>query len=798
MILRKIKLNPFAGLYNKEIEFNNGLNIVFGPNEAGKSTIINSIREVLFKPVKLTQKKLSQMRSYFPIAGGDSISVSLDFDLSDGICSLTKNWGAGAYVKLELPDKTIYVSDEEVDRILGKLIPLNQGTYENILIVSQLRLTDTIESIKNSKETEQSIECILRNAVFTTGGISVSLLKKLLENKVKVYFARWDAGSNSPEKKVRWLKGTGIIVEQFYELEELKQQLNEVLKFENNIDALNSKIKILKNEVIELNEFVNKNIEAYKGARERRNLNLQKENLLSGQSKLIEIQKEWPRFDGKREFLEREQKKLEQQLETLDKEMIKSEEYEKHKIILNKYEKARSLNNELLKAKDLQIIELTQRNLDDAQRIFNLINEYKIKLEAQKLKIKILAKLDSEVKLTILEDEQFLILQQNEEKDFEIPGKFILDTNELKLSVCSGNEDIDSIIENIKDNEIELKNILDKFSSKDIPELKLKFNDYQKHLSDIKSINDKLETILEGEKFETLTLKAEKNIDEQRSVKDINKDKIESNQNHSLNKKEIDDIKIKIDKWEKEYGSEDKIISIIAANLNAIAELEKLLNNLKSLPEGFENEDGFIKHYENLEKEFNNKNSELENLRTRKETLEESNKFEYDTKELSELIEDAKIKFQNAKKTGERYLIIQQELNKILDQIDKNSFDPLKKEISGILSELTMGKYPDILLKEILPSAIRTTDQNLPVELLSAGTKDILALSIRLAMAKFYLKEKDGFIIMDDPLINLDDKRKLQAIKVIKKIAEDKQVIIFTCHQNHAELFEEEIMQIGS
>jgi DNA repair protein SbcC/Rad50 len=41
MILREIKLNPFAGMNNKSVPFNQGLNLILGPNEAGKSTIFH-------------------------------------------------------------------------------------------------------------------------------------------------------------------------------------------------------------------------------------------------------------------------------------------------------------------------------------------------------------------------------------------------------------------------------------------------------------------------------------------------------------------------------------------------------------------------------------------------------------------------------------------------------------------------------------------------------------------------------------------------------------------------------------
>ena len=48
MKINKIKINSFGKLRNKEIEFKNGINILYGENESGKSTIMNFIKYSLW------------------------------------------------------------------------------------------------------------------------------------------------------------------------------------------------------------------------------------------------------------------------------------------------------------------------------------------------------------------------------------------------------------------------------------------------------------------------------------------------------------------------------------------------------------------------------------------------------------------------------------------------------------------------------------------------------------------------------------------------------------------------------
>ena len=52
-----------------------------------------------------------------------------------------------------------------------------------------------------------------------------------------------------------------------------------------------------------------------------------------------------------------------------------------------------------------------------------------------------------------------------------------------------------------------------------------------------------------------------------------------------------------------------------------------------------------------------------------------------------------------------------------------------------------------------------------------------------------YHRDSDGFLMMDDPLVDMDPVRQKAAAAAIAAFAADKQLILFTCHPATAELF---------
>ena len=74
------------------------------------------------------------------------------------------------------------------------------------------------------------------------------------------------------------------------------------------------------------------------------------------------------------------------------------------------------------------------------------------------------------------------------------------------------------------------------------------------------------------------------------------------------------------------------------------------------------------------------------------------------------------------------------------------------------------------------------------------GTKELLYLAIRLALAEEYRQQNMALpIILDDVLVNFDRQRAAAAAKVLTEFADqDNQILFFTSHEHIREIFMKE------
>ena len=63
-------------------------------------------------------------------------------------------------------------------------------------------------------------------------------------------------------------------------------------------------------------------------------------------------------------------------------------------------------------------------------------------------------------------------------------------------------------------------------------------------------------------------------------------------------------------------------------------------------------------------------------------------------------------------------------------------------------------------------------------------------------MAAHFLEGLDGFLILDDPMVDLDTDRQRKTADILREFAEQKQVILLTCHEAHAELLTQSPLRI--
>lgn len=121
------------------------------------------------------------------------------------------------------------------------------------------------------------------------------------------------------------------------------------------------------------------------------------------------------------------------------------------------------------------------------------------------------------------------------------------------------------------------------------------------------------------------------------------------------------------------------------------------------------------------------------------------------------------------------------------DQEIQSRFSPqLGKLAAEYMSAVTGGRYEDVLINRDFTARTRTKDDIVArdSEYLSAGTLDLMYLAVRLAVCELALPDGEPCpLILDDALVNLDEERFAQAMELLKRIARDRQVILFTCRQ---------------
>lgn len=98
-----------------------------------------------------------------------------------------------------------------------------------------------------------------------------------------------------------------------------------------------------------------------------------------------------------------------------------------------------------------------------------------------------------------------------------------------------------------------------------------------------------------------------------------------------------------------------------------------------------------------------------------------------------------------------------------------------------ILSTLTENRYHSLTMGEDFSLQAGAGQEDVLHDAIwrSDGTVDQLYLSLRLAVAEELMPEAP--LVLDDALVRFDDARMAQALKILRQMAENKQVICFTC-----------------
>jgi DNA repair exonuclease SbcCD ATPase subunit len=798
MRLIRLILNPFAGSINKCYYFERGINVIYGHNEAGKSTIMNALLLVLLTRTDLQQRDFNQIKRYIPI-GGDTINIELNFEVNGTEYELKKSWGFNKSSSLSILGEAAINDPNNVQEKLFELLNLNQATVREIIFTTQAKIASTIEGISKDAEITNSLDQILREAILNTGGINPASLEQNLKTKFDSIANNWVLGNDQPligadnrgSYQNRRLRNVGEILKIAYDLFDKEKELENRLAFDKDYSSNANDLNEIKEKIKTDDQYISEN-KVIADSLINRDKTERKLNEIQNKFESLQgISKDWNEINGKvpamTDTLNINKARFENIKQELDNARLSQDAPSK----LNRFEQIQRLKTQLedakfkladvkeIKDEAISPLKLIHEELENAKNIlYGLESAQNFLVEIKSWK-----NIEVEIKQTDKEVEKLNLLQE-QVFSLEVNKGFIISTSELTIEVKSLTDQIQTITGQISDWNNQINELLANYGVENydhLLDLNKKYNDAINSWNDAKK---SFENAILGDNFEALMQEANilGNLPKTRDANVLQQEYDELNLTIGNDSNSIINFNEKIKTYENNYESleniEEKKTELILNKREANLEF----NDLPNLPEGFN-----IEEFKERELRLTRNRDISHQLEVRKARLEATQP----EKITSELLDEIELLKRKKNQKVEEAKALKKVLDKLADIMMRGTdkpYQPFANKLCEYLIRLSGGKYEISDNGMMTPVEIKKIDSNLsiPINMLSQGTSGILGLALRLAMADYFL-DGYGFLAFDDPMVDFDQNRQVYAAACLNEYSMEKQVLIFTCHYSHAE-----------
>lgn len=808
MKLTQIKIIHFGKLNDVTFNLNKDLTIFLGANEAGKSTTVAFVKQVLFG-FHLRTNKSPFFENYQPLDHVSPMGGSLTFEDTDGTFLLSRLYAKGDPKKGVLK---VSLNDQEVPEnvFFDRIQNIDGSFYTDSFIFNQ----DMLREVNALSQAE------LMEQIYFLGA---SQSHKLLD-------LRDEFSSNAQKlfKKSGRKPIVNQLINQFEEQKEVLAQtnsdLNDYHELEEKLTREKEKLKKIQSELVELNKEDQKisllmqkltNFKQYQQLREEvQPVSFSKESYERAQA-----------IQNKISDLTADIKNLETQLDEIKNS---SELSNKDKIQVLVDHKAEVLHWES-ESKDLQRqIETTKKDLESYEQF---------QPEAVKL-----SKLSSETRTKIKDDYQALKNQKQENNN--LPGilSLILLVAGLFSSIAINNLFVRFLGIMIALGGLGLfvwtKQTNTKKSQKDqefIEKYGLDPNviDLNSLWNEVVQIESKKQTLgqLDQEQV-SLNEKIQAFVQElypftQRNIQTFSDivNQLNSLQKvidqNNLSKQHLNDVAVHLQEKKNQLAKNKIDLSNLfaASKVTDFAEFSKLKQRaevqeqLKLKMEALQNDlqadlaqleeitkdpNKLTENKEQIEKQISQKQAQINDLHAENAKLENqmhvlanSDKYFAEKQKLTDLETSLS---ENVKEYLAN-LLTSNWIARGLDLASNERFPKMLEDAKKYFNLLTGGRYVDIQLDKKL-KVKREDGKKFDVEYLSRGTSEQLYFALKLAFVEQVADKIALPILIDDAFVNFDAQRTNYIVKLLEELAKKTQVLIFTARQDLVSSLELEPIRI--
>jgi exonuclease SbcC len=790
MKLISIRLHPFGGTADRTCKFQDGINVLAGPNEFGKSTLSNALWHALFTPTNLPRVRLQNtIGRWYPKPGGDHARITVQFQAVGQTWTLQKTWGAGAASSLRSDSSTGIADHTEVQAKLCTLLKRSEATWQHVLFTSQAQLAETMEQLRVNAGEVDEVQSLLAGPAAILGDIPPDKLSAAVEARINQHFGRWDRASQGPEGgrgiDNPWKNGIGTLLTTWYAQATVRRTLDNVIQHERDVDGVNAQIHHVAEEMSGDDEFVRSGRRIRDGLGQRAGLDERCLRLTSELRVLREIMTAWPGAAQVIEGKESELNRVTTDLESVETELrnarrrSQSEQLNRtHGLLIQAREAWRVAANLLAQSKSVAPEQLTE-----LKRLEREIDSSRIQIAAQKLTVKLESTASRSVTVQRGTGEQeVLSLSPSVTWESQSEGIFRLEYQDLKLSVESGTGDVKGLFTALDTASSQRTDILNSLGHESLAAAQLANDNHQTLATDESKKEALYRAALQGRTEEewTTDMTALAELPETRSV-----DFLEGEKSRLVVRKAGLDEAIrlereKIETWTRDHRDLDSLTDKIVDKSAETKRAQQALVGLPELPEGFASIPDYLTLLGQKETSREKQEERLRDLEIEKARLTGAAPANT-SEEIRTDLEIAEREFERQQVHGQALLRIKERLQSVINE--RGIDDPMQgltTAVSEHFRHLTEGRYETVTLAGTAPTQVVGT-LTLDTDLLSQGTLGSLALATRLALSELYLKDMDGFFLLDDPFTDMD------ATQAIGTFAKKHQVLFLTCHKEHAQ-----------
>ncbi len=199
MRIRRLRLVNFKRFADHEIVLEPGLNLIVGPNESGKSSVVEALSTVLFAD---PSARSSAVRSRERWGARGGMKLELDFEHGDSSYRLTKDFEAGTAELVDRKAGETIVDRDEIGKIVGEVVGFDsRDAFESIAAVCQGELA-SLEGRSGQARRGELVPLIERKMTSSSGRVDAARVIENIDDRI----ARLRVGTDGPAKHIGPLK----------------------------------------------------------------------------------------------------------------------------------------------------------------------------------------------------------------------------------------------------------------------------------------------------------------------------------------------------------------------------------------------------------------------------------------------------------------------------------------------------------------------------------------------------------------------------------------------------------------